>query len=148
METTKSVVPGVSAPGRWDRWKPWFMPLMLILMTLGSLFAPDVVVFAHQTSSTTPPPPIPTVQYGTGTGTGAGGAFISTVTNAMENGAETIRMVLGGTALLVILVAAVMNHFVHDQRAKERAKELIAAAVVGLLLAAFAPSIVNFIASV
>ena len=84
---------------------------------------------------------IPAVNYG------AGNAGLSTpVTTAMENIAETIRMVLGGTALVVILAAAIMNHFVHDPRAKERAKELIGAAVVGLLLAAFAPAIVNFIA--
>lgn len=84
---------------------------------------------------------IPTVNYGTGDSAAA-----NTVTTAMENVASTIRMVLGGTALVVILAAAVMNHFVHDARAKERAKELIGAAVVGLLLAAFAPQIVNFIA--
>ncbi|MCY0885794.1 MAG: pilin [Firmicutes bacterium] len=69
------------------------------------------------------------------------------VTNAMESIASTIRYLLGGTALVVILAAAIMNHFVHDPRAKERAKELIGAAVVGLLLAAFAPAIVNFIAN-
>lgn len=85
---------------------------------------------------------IPQVKYGTGNTT-----LGNTVTGAMENIAQTIRLVLGGTALVVILAAAVMNHFVNDQRAKERAKELIGAAVVGLLLAAFAPQIVNFIAS-
>lgn len=86
---------------------------------------------------------IPPVGYGAGTGSG----FATTVTGSMENVATTIRDLLGGTALVVILVAAVMNHFVHDPRAKERAKELIGAAVVGLLLAAFAPAIVNFIIS-
>ena len=86
----------------------------------------------------------PSVSYGNA---GAqGGALASKVTTAMQGVAEMIRLILGGTALVVILVAAVMNHFVHDQQAKMRAKELIGAAVVGLLLAAFAPAIVNFIA--
>ena len=84
---------------------------------------------------------IPAVNYGSGNS-----SLSQPVTTAMENIAATIRLVLGGTALVVILAAAIMNHFVHDPRAKERAKELIGAAVVGLLLAAFAPAIVNFIA--
>lgn len=84
---------------------------------------------------------IPQVQYGNGNT-----ALGNTINSAMENIAATIRYVLGATALVVILAAAVMNHFVQDPRAKERAKELVAAAVVGLLLAAFAPQIVNFIA--
>lgn len=84
---------------------------------------------------------IPTVQYGTGN------AVATTVNTALENIAATIRDVLGGTALVAILVAAIVNHFVHDARAKDRAKEIIASAIVGLLIAAFAPQIVNWFAS-
>ena len=129
-------------------WRAWLMPLAVLVGMIVSLFAPDAA-FAAQlphghalvAGSGTTPSGIPTVSYGTGNTT-----LGQTVNNSMENIAATIRYVLGGTALVVILAAAVMNHFVHDARAKERAKELIGAAVVGLLLAAFAPQIVNFIA--
>ena len=84
----------------------------------------------------------PTVNYGT-----SNTQLSSTVTTTLESVATTIRDVLGATALVVILVAALTNHFVHDQRSKDRAKEMIVAAIVGLLLAAFAPAIVNWIAS-
>lgn len=72
----------------------------------------------------------------------------SNLTNGI-NGALTtiavdIRNIGGVTALLAIVVAAIMNHFVHDQQAKDKSKELIKAAIVGLLLFAFAPAIVNF----
>lgn len=85
---------------------------------------------------------IPAVTYGSGNS-----ALSAPVTTAMENIAATIRLVLGGTALVVILVAAIMQHAVQDERAKMRSKEMIAAAVVGLLVAAFAPQIVNFFAN-
>lgn len=121
----------------------WLMPLGLFVSALGALLMPTAAyaaVLPHHLYVASGG--IPPVKYGTGST-----ALSGTVTTAMESLAQTIRLVLGGTALVVILVAAVLNHFVHDQRAKERAKELIAAAVVGLLLAAFAPQIVNFIAS-
>ena len=110
----------------------WLMPLALMIGTLLSVLVPTSVFAAG----------IPAVNYGNGNT-----ALSTPVVTAMESVAATIRLVLGGTALVVILAAAIMNHFVHDPRAKERAKELIGAAVVGLLLAAFAPQIVNFIAS-
>lgn len=78
------------------------------------------------------------VQYGTPNGAA------NTVVVAGENIAATIRDVLGATALVAFLSAALVNHFVHDQHAKERAKEIMWSAVVGLLVAAFAPTIVNW----
>lgn len=121
----------------------WLMPLGLLVSAFGALVMPTAAYAAVLPNHLyLAAGNIPQVNYGTGNT-----ALSGSVTTAMENLAQTIRLVLGGTALVVILVAAVMNHFVHDQRAKERAKELIAAAVVGLLLAAFAPQIVNFIAS-
>jgi hypothetical protein len=81
------------------------------------------------------------VQYGTP------GAAANVAVGALENVAATIRDVLGATALVAFLVAALTNHFVHDQHAKERAKEIMAAAIVGLLIAVFAPSVVNWIGS-
>jgi len=121
----------------WQRVRPWILPVLTLVLLVWAAIAPDLVFAA--------PAPIPNVSYGNGT-TG-GTTFDTNVQNGLYNAALIIRDVLGATALLVILVAAVMNHFVHDPRAKERAKELIGAAVVGLLLAAFAPSIVNFIIS-
>lgn len=141
------------ASARWTRVAPWFLPITIVVGMVVSLFAPEPVFAAvlphgHLLAAggsggagAGAGAGIPKVQYGTSTGT-----LSTKVNTAMENIAETIRLVLGGTALVVILAAAVMNHFVHDQRAKDRAKELIGAAVVGLLLAAFAPQIVNFIA--
>ena len=124
----------------------WLMPLGIVFTAFGALLLPTAAYAAvlpnHLYVAAGGGGGIPPVGYGNGNT-----ALSGTVTTAMESLAQTIRLVLGGTALVVILVAAVMNHFVHDQRAKERAKELIAAAVVGLLLAAFAPQIVNFIAS-
>lgn len=121
---------------------PWIMPMALLAGLVLSLFLPDAAFAAtgphgHLMAAKK----IQKVQYGTGNQ-----GVDKVITGAMENIAQTIRLVLGGTALVVILAAAVMNHFVHDPRAKDRAKELIGAAVVGLLLAAFAPQIVNFIA--
>ena len=127
------------------RLKAWLWPLVL----LGS-FGLSLLAHVPAFAATLPHGQylaagsgIPPVNYGANADTG----FAGQVSGAAENVASTIRDLLGATALLVILVAAVMNHFVHDQRAKERAKELIGAAVVGLLVAAFAPQIVNFIAS-
>lgn len=84
---------------------------------------------------------IPPVQYGTAN------AAAGNVTTALTGIAATIRDVLGATALVALVVAALVNHFVHDQRAKDRAKEIVAAAVGGLLIAAFAPAIVNWFGS-
>ena len=83
-----------------------------------------------------------TVQYGNPSG--AAGVVVT----AMESVAGTIRYILGATALVAFLVAAIVNHMVHDLRAKERAKEIMASAVVGLLIAAFAPAVVNWIAGI
>jgi len=135
---------GSEKMGLWGRVKPWLMPFALLVGVVVSFVSPTAVFAAtlpngHLLAAAQG---IGTVNYGSGNT-----AFSGTVTAAMESIAETIRLVLGGTALVVILVAAVMNHFVHSPQAKERAKELIGAAVVGLLLAAFAPQIVNFIAS-
>ena len=82
------------------------------------------------------------VQYGVPSGAAG------TVIGAMESIAATIRYILGATALVAFLVAALVNHMVHDQHAKDRAKEIMASAVVGLLIAAFAPAIVNWIAGI
>ncbi len=84
---------------------------------------------------------IPAVQYG------APNAAATTIDTALEGVAGTVRDILGVTALLAIVGAALVNHFVHDPRSKERAKEMVAAAIVGLLLAVFAPNIVNWIAA-
>jgi len=134
------VVP-TPAPTLWQRVRPWVLPVLTLMWLVWAALAPDFVFAAGTVTGTD----IPTVSYGAST-TG-GTAFDTNVQNGLESAATIIRDVLGATALLVILVAAVMNHFVHDPRAKERAKELIGAAVVGLLLAAFAPAIVNFIIS-
>lgn len=124
-------------------WRAWLMPLTLLVGMVVSLFAPDAAFAAtmphgHLMAGGG----IPTVKYGNGN-TALGNA----VDSGLENIAATIRYILGATALVVFLAAAVMNHFVHDPRAKERAKELVGAGVLGLLIAAFAPQIVNFIAS-
>lgn len=84
---------------------------------------------------------LPQVNYGTG------GSLATKVNGELENVAATVRDILGGTALLALVIAALINHFVHDPRSKDRAKEVVVAAVVGLLIAAFAPSIVNWIGS-
>lgn len=142
VEPSQNTRASVLAPTLWQRVRPWVLPVLTLVLLVWAAIAPDLV-FAATTTPT--PPPIPPVSYGTTT-TG-GTTFDTTIQSGLQNAALIIRDVLGATALLVILVAAVMNHFVHDPRAKERAKELIGAAVVGLLLAAFAPAIVNFIIS-
>ncbi|MDA8218775.1 MAG: hypothetical protein M0Z94_14300 [Dehalococcoidales bacterium] len=80
-------------------------------------------------------------------GYGTGGALGTKINDELENVAATVRDILGGTALLALVVAALVNHFIHDPRSKDRAKEIVVAAIVGLLIAAFAPQIVNWIAS-
>ena len=125
--------------------KAWLWPIVVLGSFVLSLLA-HVPAFAatlphgHYLAAGSGIPP---VNYGAGADT----KFSGQVSGAAENVASTIRDILGATALIAFVVAALMNHFVHDQRAKERAKELIGAAVVGLLVAAFAPQIVNFIAS-
>lgn len=83
----------------------------------------------------------PTVQYGT-----PNSAVATTVNAALEGVATTIRWILGGTALVAILIAAFMNHM-PNPRSKEMAKEVLGAAIIGLLIAAFAPQIVNWVAT-
>ena len=82
---------------------------------------------------------LPSVNYGTT------GSLGHTVNQELENLAATVQYILGGTALLALVIAALVNHFVHDPRSKDRAKEIVVAAIVGLLIAAFAPDIVNWI---
>lgn len=145
VQDTQTVPDAPSAPVRvwsWAGMRLW-APLGMLTAVLMAIWAPVgayAAVLPHHLYLAAGG--IPPVQYGTGNT-----ALTTPVVGAMQNIAQTIRLVLGGTALVVILAAAVMNHFVHDQQAKQRAKELIGAAVVGLLLAAFAPAIVNFIAS-
>jgi hypothetical protein len=79
------------------------------------------------------------VQYGS-----SNSGVANTISTSMEGLAATIRDILGATALVALVAAALVNHFVHDQRAKDRAKEIAGAAVVGLLIAGFAPAIVNW----
>lgn len=127
----------------WARVSPWVAPGALLAGLVVSLFTPDAAFAAtlphgHLMASSGIPP----VKYGNGN-TALGNA----VNSGLENIAATIRYILGATALVVFLAAAVMNHFVHDGRAKDRAKELVGAGVLGLLIAAFAPQIVNFIAN-
>lgn len=85
---------------------------------------------------------IPKVQYGTSVG------GTSAITDALQNLAATIRDLLGATALVALVIAALVNHFVHSTQAKQLSKEIIVAAVVGMLIAIFAPTIVNFVASI
>lgn len=73
-------------------------------------------------------------------------SFTDKVIPALESIAATIRYILGATALVALVIAAFMNH-VPNQKSKEQAKEIAMAAVVGLLLAAFAPAIVTFFGS-
>lgn len=75
--------------------------------------------------------------------TGAGAAAATTISNSVEQIATIIRWILGATGLLALLVAAIMNH-IPNQHTKEQAKEILMAAVVGLLIAAFAPQIIGF----
>ena len=96
-----------------------------------------VLLSAHAAFAAVPP-----ARYGT-----PNGAISGSVSAAIEGLAATIRDILGATALLAIVVAAIMNHFVHSLRAKEQAKEVAFAAIIGLLIAAFAPDIVNFFAA-
>lgn len=84
---------------------------------------------------------IPKVGYGTA------GSLGTKINGEIENVAATVRDILGGTALLALVVAALVNHFIHDPRSKDRAKEIVVAAIVGLLIAAFAPEIINWIIS-
>lgn len=67
------------------------------------------------------------------------------VQTAADNVTNTIRVILGATAVIVFMVAAFVNHFVYDPRSKDRAREMMVAAIAGLLIAAFAQDIVSFV---
>lgn len=115
----------------------WMAPVMAVgtlLMTTPALAAslPHTMLVASGSG-------IPQVNFGN-----ANTQLGNKINTGLETIAATLRDILGATALVVIIAAAVMNHYVINPRAKEVAKELIGAAVVGLLLAAFAPDIVNF----
>jgi len=106
------------------------------LALLPLVLAGGQAAFAAGSSSGTG---IPTVSYGTA------GSLGTTVSTELENIAATIRDILGATALLALVAAALVNHFIHDPRSKDRAKEIVVAAIVGLLIAAFAPQVINWI---
>lgn len=95
----------------------------LVLMGGGAAFAAN--------------PPAVNYTYPTGNAAGA-------IAAAVEGLATTIRWILGPTALLALVIAAFMNH-VPNQHTKEQAKEVAMAAIVGLLIAAFAPTIITWI---
>lgn len=83
----------------------------------------------------------PSVNYVDPTGSAAG--IASTVSTQIEQVAGILRWILGPTGLVALIVAAIMNH-VPSQRMKEMAKEIAGGAVVGLLIAVFAPNIISF----
>ncbi|MCY0885614.1 MAG: hypothetical protein OWV35_06975 [Firmicutes bacterium] len=85
---------------------------------------------------------LPTVNY-----TKPDSTVVNGISTKLEGLATDIQYILGATALVALVAAALVNHFVVDQRAKERAKEIAGAAILGLLLAAFAPQIVNWFQS-
>lgn len=118
----------------WVKSVPWKR-----VVGAGLAAVPLVAVFGAaalaQTTGGAPP-----IQYGN-----PSTPIANQVTTALEGVAQTIRWILGGTALVALLFAAFMNHM-PNQRSKEMAKEIVAAAVVGLLIAAFAPNIVNWVA--
>ena|GEM_PF-3618096 len=70
---------------------------------------------------------------------------VSTVQTALQEVAGSIRDILGVTALVALVVAALVNHFVHDPRSKDRAREIVWAAVIGLAVAVFAPTLIGFV---
>lgn len=82
-----------------------------------------------------------------GYGNEIGGAAVGKVNSVLQGLATDIRDILGFTALLTLLAAALVKPLLHEPRAKERARELVVAAIVGFLIAAFAPMIVNFLES-
>lgn len=82
---------------------------------------------------------VPQVQYGTAN------AAAQTISTQLENVAATIRDILGATALVAILIGAMLLHGAHDVHLQDTSKRVIAAAVLALALAAFAPTIINWI---
>jgi hypothetical protein len=80
-------------------------------------------------------------------GSGISSTLGTGIINSLDTIASMIRYIMGSTALIVIVAAAAYMHFIHNPRSKETAKELLFGAIIGLLLAAFAPQIVNFITS-
>ncbi len=99
---------------------------------------PLVLIGAQAAAASGPP----SVQY-----TSPSGGATNSIAVAVEGLATTIRWILGPTALLALVIAAFMNH-VPNQRSKEQAKEVAMAAIVGLLIAAFAPAIINWITGI
>ena len=85
----------------------------------------------------------PTVCYGTPTSTEQ--SVITTITGNLTGVAAMGRDLLGATCLIVFIGAAITNHFIHDPRSKERAKEIVYAGLIGVLVAAFAPMIINWL---
>lgn len=85
---------------------------------------------------------VPQVNYGQSS------PAAQTIAGDLENIAATIRDVLGATALVAILIGALLLHGAHDVHLQDTSKRVIAAAVLALLLAAFAPTIINWIGSI
>lgn len=70
---------------------------------------------------------------------------VQRVKSTLQRIATSIRNVLGYTALITLLAAAAVAHFVHEPRAKERAREFVVVALLGLVIAGFAPTLINWI---
>jgi hypothetical protein len=84
---------------------------------------------------------VPQVQYGTAN------SAAQAISTQLENVAATIRDILGATALVAILIGAMLLHGAHDVHLQDTSKRVIAAAILALALAAFAPTIINWIGS-
>lgn len=82
----------------------------------------------------------PRVAYGSGDE-----STVQVITGALQKVATSIRDILGFTALLALIIAALIAHFVHDPRSKERARELVVVAIIGMAIAAFAPTLINWV---
>lgn len=129
----------------------WRHPGWVWLAVLGAIVLEPGVAHAATGShtvlastSTSPSSGIPTVNYNNSLATSP---IVNKVNSGLAQIASIIRDFLGGTALVVFVSAAIMNHFVHNPQAKQLAKELVGAAIVGILIAIFAPDIVKFLTS-
>ncbi len=76
-----------------------------------------------------------------GYGTAVGG--FNTVPTAIENIAATGQILIGSLALLALVAAGLTNMFWHNPHAKELARGMIEGAIFGMLIAIFAPTLIN-----
>ncbi|MCL6595827.1 MAG: hypothetical protein K6V73_06390 [Firmicutes bacterium] len=78
----------------------------------------------------------------------ASGSIVTAVVTPMENMAATLRLILYGVLLLVMVIGAVMRAMVHNPQLQMNGTKAITVSIELILLLTFAPLVLNWLTGI